>query len=58
MYVRICSIMEKSKAARDEASLVATKASSGFEISNPSEKELALAILRMPEQLDLCVSDL
>ena len=29
-----------------------------FEITNASEKELALAILRLPEQLDLAVTSL
>lgn len=58
MYVRILSIMSKSKNGHDQAMLAALKEKSGFEISNPSEKELALSILRLPEQLELAVNDL
>lgn len=32
--------------------------SDGFKITNAKEKELALAILRLPEQLELAVTDL
>ena len=55
MYVRILSIMAKAKSAQD---MSAVKEKSGFEIINQSEKELALAILRLPEQLELTVNEL
>jgi len=58
MYVRIISILGKSKCGKDAATLAELKEKSAFEISNPSEKELALAILRLPEQLEQAVSDL
>lgn len=58
MYVRILSIMAKSKSGKDAEALISLKAKSAFEITNPSEKELALAILRLPEQLELAVSEL
>lgn len=29
-----------------------------FEITNPSEKELALSVLRLPEQLELAINEL
>jgi len=58
MYVRIISILGKSKCGKDTATLAELKEKSAFEISNPSEKELALAILRLPEQLEQAVSDL
>lgn len=58
MFVRICSIMEKSSVGSAEALEKLKKESAGFKITNPSEKELAIAILRLPEQLELAVSDL
>ncbi len=58
MFVRICSIMEKSSVGTAEALEKLKTESAGFKITNPSEKELALAILRLPEQLELAVSDL
>lgn len=57
MYVRIMSILEKSQMGSGEA-LEKIKTEAAFEISNASEKELALAILRLPEQLDLAVASL
>ena len=56
-YVRICSIIEKSQYGSPEA-IQAIKASQNFTISNPKEKELALTILRLPEQLDLAIDKL
>lgn len=58
MFVRICSIMEKSTVGSAEALEKLKSESAGFKITNPSEKDLALAILRLPEQLELAVSDL
>lgn len=58
MYVRILSIMAKSKTGQDGALLAELKVKSGFEISNQSEKELALTLLRLPEQLELAVNEL
>jgi len=49
MFVRICSIMEKSSVGSAEALEKLKKESAGFKITNPSEKELAIAILRLPE---------
>ena len=41
-----------------EKALEEIKKSGGFKITNQAEKDLALSILRFPEQLDLTVSDL
>lgn len=54
MYVRICSIIEKSKYNIEDLK----KKEKGFLITNASEKELALTILRLPEQLELALTDL
>jgi arginyl-tRNA synthetase len=56
-YVRISSIIEKSQFGSPEA-LAAISQSETFAISDPKEKELALTILRLPEQLDLAINDL
>lgn len=58
MYVRILSIIAKSKHGKDAGSLQSLKEKSQFEIMNPSEKELALSVLRLPEQLELAINDL
>lgn len=58
MFVRICSIMEKSTFGTHDALEKLKIESEGFKITNPTEKELAIAILRLPEQLELAVSDL
>lgn len=58
MYVRILSILSKSKCAKDAEAMASLKEKGAFVISNPSEKELALAILRLPEQLELAIADL
>ncbi len=57
MYVRICSIIKKSQFGTPEA-LAQIKQSESFVITDPRERELALTVLRMPEQLDLAVTDL
>ena len=56
-YVRICSIISKSQFGSPEA-LEQIRQSEGFAITSPKERELALTILRLPEQLDMAVSDL
>lgn len=56
-YVRICSIIEKSQFGSPEA-LATIKESEIFAISDPKERELALTILRLPEQLDMAANDL
>jgi arginyl-tRNA synthetase len=50
--------MEKSTFGQGEALDKLKAESAGFKISNQTEKELALAILRLPEQLELAVTDL
>ena len=49
MFVRISSIIQKSNFGTGDALEKLKKESEGFKISNNSEKELALAILRLPE---------
>ena len=49
MFVRICSIMEKSSHGQNEALAKLKVESEGFKITNSSEKDLAIAILRLPE---------
>lgn len=49
MFVRISSIIQKSNFGTSEALEKLKKESEGFKISNNSEKELAIAILRLPE---------
>jgi arginyl-tRNA synthetase len=56
-YVRILSILDKSKFGAPDV-LAKTKQTGAFKITNPTERELALAVLRFPEQLDLAVSEL
>jgi arginyl-tRNA synthetase len=56
MYVRILSIMRKGHYEGEVLKdLIKTK---NFKITNKSERELALTILRLPEQLDLTLNDL
>lgn len=54
-YVRICSIIGKSEYGAAEGEV---RASQSFTISDPKERELALTILRLPEQLEMAVNDL
>ena len=56
-YVRIGSIIEKSQYGTPEAIAQITK-DVPFVISDPKERELALTVLRLPEQLDLAIADL
>jgi len=55
-YVRVMSIMRKAK--YEEEILAKIKAAEDFVVTNKSERELALAILRLPDQLELTVKDL
>jgi arginyl-tRNA synthetase len=50
--------MSKSEYGSSEALSQLQKQHDSFKISNKSEKDLAVAILRLPEQLDLAVTDL
>lgn len=57
-YVRINSIIEKSKYG-SPAELEKLRAEAHvFKLTHDSERELAMAILRLPEQLELAVSEL
>lgn len=56
-YVRILSILEKSTMGTG-AGLAETKQKAAFKVSNAQERELALSLLRLPEQLDLTIEDL
>ena len=58
-YVRICSILRKAaeQSKIDIAKLKKDKNES-FKITHKGEKALALAILRLPEELDLVVNEL
>jgi len=58
MYVRINSIIEKSKFGQPEELEKIRAENHGFKISHDSERDLALAFLRLPEQLELAVSEL
>ncbi len=49
MFVRIVSIMQKSEYGKEDTLAKLKLEHAGFVISNKSEKELALAILRLPE---------
>jgi arginyl-tRNA synthetase len=49
MFVRIVSIMQKSEYGKEDILAKLKNEHAGFVISNKSEKELALAILRLPE---------
>jgi len=56
MYVRIKSILRKGGYDQDKlAELLQTE---HFKITNKSERDLALTLLRLPEQIELTLSDL
>ena len=58
-YVRICSIIDKSQYGGAQLeNLIQNSEEVGFRITEPLERELALAALRLPEQLDLAVNEL
>ena len=50
-YVRICGILRK-------AGYVENKSPLDFTISNKGERDLALTLLRLPEQLEAAAKDL
>ena len=56
MYVRIKSILRKG--GYDQDKLAELLQSGAFTISNKSERDLALTLLRLPEQIELTLSDL
>ena len=56
-YVRVSSIIKNSQYGSPEA-LESIRQSGSFTISEPKERELAMTILRLPEQLDLAINDL
>lgn len=53
-YVRICSILRK--AGYDQSN--AKSDQFAFKISNKQERDLALTLLRLPEQLEAAAKDL
>lgn len=58
-YVRICSIIDKSQFGGSQLeSLIQNSDEVGFRITEAKERELALTVLRLPEQLDLVLKDL
>ena len=58
MYVRILSILRKGHYEGETLTSLVNDPSVEFKITNKSERELALALLRLPEQIDLAMSDL
>ena len=58
MYVRVLSIMRKGSYEGEALSALLSDPEVKFTISNKSERELALALLRLPEQIDLAMTDL
>lgn len=57
MYVRVLSIMRKGSYEGENLSKLLADPEVKFTISNKSERELALALLRLPEQIDLAMTD-
>lgn len=57
MYVRVLSIMRKGSYEGEKLSQLLADPEVKFTISNKSERELALALLRLPEQIDLAMTD-
>jgi arginyl-tRNA synthetase len=58
MYVRVLSIMRKGSYEGEALAALLKDPTAKFKITNKSERELALAILRLPEQIDLTLTDL
>ena len=58
MYVRVLSIMRKGSYEGEALAALLADPTVKFTISNKSERELALALLRLPEQIDLAMTDL
>jgi len=57
-YVRILSIMRKAYFDEENLSNLIADDTQKFTITNKSERELALALLRLPEQIDMAMTDL
>jgi len=57
MYVRICSIMRKGNYNEETIAKLLAEGHS-FKIGDPSERNLALTLLKLPEQIDMMVADL
>ena len=58
MYVRVLSIMRKGSYEGETLKSLVADPNTKFSISNKSERELALALLRLPEQIELAMTDL
>lgn len=58
MYVRVLSIMRKGNYEGEALKTLLSDPEAKFKISNKSERELAIALLRLPEQIDLAMTDL
>jgi arginyl-tRNA synthetase len=58
MYVRVLSIMRKGSYESEILQSLIANPDAKFKISNKSERELAIALLRLPEQIDLAMTDL
>jgi arginyl-tRNA synthetase len=56
-YVRICSILRKANYDSEE-SLEKLINEHKFTVSNKPERDLVLNVLRLPEQIEQCASDL
>lgn len=57
-YVRILSIMRKASFDEENLSKLLADDTQKFTITNKSERELALALLRLPEQIDMAMTEL
>eukprot|EP01017_Pseudomicrothorax_dubius_P000383 TRINITY_DN0_c1694_g1_i1.p1 TRINITY_DN0_c1694_g1~~TRINITY_DN0_c1694_g1_i1.p1 ORF type:complete len:146 (+),score=40.39 TRINITY_DN0_c1694_g1_i1:1-438(+) len=55
-YARISSILRKSEYSQDHLKGIATK--TGFKITHPHERYLAVSLLRFPEVLDTVVDEM
>lgn len=58
MYVRVLSIMRKGAYEGEVLKSLLSNPETKFKISNKSERELAIALLRLPEQIELAMTDL
>jgi arginyl-tRNA synthetase len=58
MYVRVLSILRKGSYESEILQSLIANPDAKFKISNKSERELAIALLRLPEQIDLAMTDL
>ena len=58
IYVRVLSIMRKGAYEGEVLKSLLSNPDGKFKISNKSERELAIALLRLPEQIELAMTDL